>query len=229
MNRLSLHIILWFWGVFFESVDGLNMCCWQWLHINTFDWRETHKDTVTHCVCVCVCQKTHVWHFFTLPYSQPYKQLYQSLQATAFHKNQAKPSVTGSVTESDILICKKAQSISAMSNHITALQLKCVRCLFWLPSGIWGSIPASRINSGQERLLCIYICVCMCASACVTMCVYLHAKTVPATRLILASEWITFSLLFHPSNTPSGSQSERDTEGERGIIKRDHKTNINGW
>lgn len=154
MNRLSLYIILWGF-FFFESVDGLNMCCWQWLHINTFDWRETHKDTVTHCVCVC--QKTHVRHFFTLPYSQPCKQLYQSLQATPFHKNQAKPSVTGSLTESDILICKKAQSISAMSNHITALQLKCVRCRFWLLSGIWGSIPASRINSGQERLLCVCV------------------------------------------------------------------------
>lgn len=186
--------------------------------MNTFDWRETHKDTQwaqSHTHTVCVRAKRHMYDISSHSHSHNHvKQLYRSSQATALHETQTNPSVTGSVTESDMLICKKAVSISAVSNHITALQLKCVWCLFWLLFGIWGSIPASRINSGQESLLCV------CVRVCVSRCASLHAKTVPATRLILASEWITFSLLSHPSNTPRASQSERGTGGERDHKKR---------
>lgn len=77
---------------------------------------------------------------------------------------------TGSTTDTDILICGTAMLISTMSNHIAALQLKYVRCLFWLHSGIWGSVPASRVNSGQERLFCVCMYVCIFQQVCVSAC-----------------------------------------------------------
>ncbi len=89
-----------------------------------------------------------------------------SFQATVFSNMYAKPSAMGSTTESDMLNCEKALSISTMSNHITALQLKYVWCLFWLLSGIWGSSQQSKLWTGKAAL-----CVSVCVSACVCLCV----------------------------------------------------------
>lgn len=87
-------------------------------------------------------QKLHVPHIPSC--TKPCKQSYQ------WH-NRPLLSLKSKQTESDVLACEKAKLISSMSNHITALQLKCALCLF-CPF----LVPASRVSVGlcQPQVWC---------------------------------------------------------------------------
>lgn len=154
----------------------------------------------------------------TFPHTQCMRTILSvSLQAKVFSKIHGKPSALGSTTETDALMCEKALSISSMSNHITALD---VWCPSWLLSGIWGSVPASRVNSGWEKAA-LYVCACV--SQRVRICM---------PRLRPPQDWCwrqneSQSVCY---SIPAAYQEvSREREKDREIIKTDHKSNINGW
>lgn len=152
----------------------------------------------------------------TFPHTQCMQTILSvSLHVTVFSKIHGKKSALGSTTGTDVLICGKALSISSMSNHITALH---VWCPSWLLSGIWGSVLASRVNSGREKAA---LCVCVCHNVCVYACQDCAShKTDAGVRMNHSQSAI-------PSLQHTKRLAER--EKDREIIKTDHKSNINGW